>query len=79
MDLHPVGAGATVAVQLLVQQGLAFGQQAPVLLAKQIAPGHLGVRLADEIARLRQPGLPGESLVGKQVPSGRIPAEDIHG
>ncbi|MNC40378.1 hypothetical protein D3C75_890820 [compost metagenome] len=52
VDLHPVGAGAAVAVQLLVQQGFAFGQQASVLLAEQIAPGHLGVRLADEIARL---------------------------
>ncbi|MNY33421.1 hypothetical protein D3C86_1676990 [compost metagenome] len=52
VDLHPVGVGATVAVPLLVQQGFSFGQQAPVLLTELIAPGHLGVRLADEIARL---------------------------
>src|SRR6478736_340822 len=33
VDLHPAGDIATVAVQLLVEQGLAFGQQTSIFLS----------------------------------------------
>jgi hypothetical protein len=78
VDLHPAGAFAAVAVQLLVQQGLPSASRRPSSSSGMIAPGHLGIVLPMSSLGL-QAGLPGECLVGKQVPSGRIPAEDIHG
>ncbi|GJA08958.1 hypothetical protein KAM334_02690 [Aeromonas caviae] len=79
VDLHPAGAFAAVAMELLVQQGFAVGQQAVIFLPEYIPPGHLGIALANEFARVLQAGFPGECLVGKQVPSVLVPAEDIHG
>ena len=79
VDLHPVGAGAVVAMELLIQQGPAFGKQAVIFLAEHIPPGHLGIALADDVVRVLQTGFPGECHVGKQVASAGIPAEDSHG
>ena len=66
-------------MQLLIEQRFAFRQQAQILFPKDVAPGHVGIGLADEIRRLRQARLLREGAVGKQVAPIRIPAEDIHG
>ena len=79
VDLHPTGAIATVAVQLLIEQRIALCQQAIILFPKDVAPWHLYVRLADELFCLLQPGLLHKRAVGKQVAPVRIPTEDIHG
>ena len=63
----------------LLQQGFAVGQQAVIFLPEYIPPGHLGIALTNEFARILQAGFPSECLVGKQVPSVLVPAEDIHG
>ncbi|MNG94784.1 hypothetical protein D3C79_538020 [compost metagenome] len=79
VDLHPAGGAAAVAVQLLMEQGTPLGQQTLILLPEHIAPGHLGIRLADEFMGVLQASLSREDLVGEQVASVRIPAKDIHG
>jgi len=66
-------------VQLLMEQGTPLGQQTLILLPEHIAPGHLGIRLADEFMGVLQASLSREDLVGEQVASVRIPAKDIHG
>ena len=79
VGLDPVVALLAMAELLLVQQGVATGEDLVVLFPKQVAPGQFPIRLADDLVRVGGAGVPGKLAIDQQITASRIPTENRHG